>query len=259
MATGCSRNDTEKAVSNEVFGDLPAEYRNAYAKLKKIPERAVDRRDRMYLRFTQDSIVADYLMANNLSSDTETRVAILEARNKIVIDHYLKHKLDEKVTDVAIHKYYEENKNDFVTKEVHIAHILIRPTPRMDEQHLQEQTLKVNEIMAKLRDGVDFAAMVRAYSDDTVTKNNGGEIGWLNSETGDPLLVETASNLRPGEFSEPIQTRRGLQIIKLIEAPVVNLQPFEQIRDKIRYQLRVNAKKQEWERVVAASNLARGV
>ena len=259
LASGCSRNGTEMAVDGDIFGDLPAEYRKAYANLKKIPESAVDRRDRMYLRFTQESIVADYLMADSSNLTTETQVAILEARNKIVIDQYLQHKLNETVTEAVIQKYYEENKNDFVTKEVYIAHILIRPTPRMDEQHLQEQALKVNEIMASLKDGVDFSVMAREHSDDTGTKNNGGEIGWLNSETGDPSLVETASNLRPGEFSEPIQTRRGLQIIQLIEAPVINLQPFDQIRDKIRYQLRANAKKQEWERVVAASNLARGV
>lgn len=77
---------------------------------------------------------------------------------------------------------------------------------------------KAKQIVQQLASGGDFAAIAKAASDDTVTKNNGGDVGFVAKSNDDPDgLIAAAQRLKPGELSEAIETRSGYYIIKLIE------------------------------------------
>jgi foldase protein PrsA len=94
---------------------------------------------------------------------------------------------------------------DTQAEQVHIRHIVVT-----------DQAV-VDEIVAKLKAGGDFAALAAEYSADTETKDNGGDLGWFTPETIISELKEAALSLPLGGFSDPIRTRAGYTIIQVVE------------------------------------------
>src|SRR4029078_6145934 len=75
---------------------------------------------------------------------------------------------------------YEEQKARFTVKEQRLAsHILIKVDKGADaEQHKKAQEKAAARVGAA-RAGTDFAELAKANSDDLGSKNQGGDLGWL--------------------------------------------------------------------------------
>ncbi len=94
--------------------------------------------------------------------------------------------------------------------------------PKMTDE--QKQALeKINkdaenkavDVLAKVVSGGDFVALAKEFSQDTATKDNGGEMGWKTA-TDDKQLVDQVQNFKVGETSkELVQASNGYEIFKL--------------------------------------------
>lgn len=74
--------------------------------------------------------------------------------------------------------------------------------------------------LADVQDGGDFKAIAKSQSDDVLTKDKGGELGFILRSNTDipPQLVERAFSLKAGEVSpELVETLFGLHIVKTLE------------------------------------------
>ena len=94
---------------------------------------------------------------------------------------------------------------DPLAEQIHIRHIVLLDPALVDE------------VVAKLKAGGDFAALAAEYSTDTETKNNGGDLGWFIPDNIISELKEAALSLPLGGFSDPIRTRAGYTIIQVVE------------------------------------------
>ena len=108
----------------------------------------------------------------------------------------------------------EADARQFYTK-YHTRHILIDNKKRSDVQaKIQAQT-----ILAKAKaPGADFAALAKQYSDDTGTKDKGGDDGFIDESTQYiPEFKKAAFSLKPGEVTPDVVTspQYGYFIIKL--------------------------------------------
>ncbi|MCA9347466.1 SurA N-terminal domain-containing protein [Candidatus Saccharibacteria bacterium] len=77
-----------------------------------------------------------------------------------------------------------------------------------------------NKALDELKNGGDFTALAAKYSDDTSTKNSGGEVpGYLDPKDRNSISEEVATLavLKPGETSDIINIGYGLEIIKILE------------------------------------------
>lgn len=76
---------------------------------------------------------------------------------------------------------------------------------------------RANAALAAIKAGQSFAAVAKQYSDDTATKGNGGEMGFLISKT-DPNVPSQTINalykLQPGQTSGVIDIGYALEIVK---------------------------------------------
>lgn len=82
-----------------------------------------------------------------------------------------------------------------------------------------ETTTRATAALTELKGGVDFAAVAAKYSDDTVTKAKGGDMGILISQTDrniPPKTVAALFALQPGQYSEIHDIGLGLEIVKLL-------------------------------------------
>lgn len=75
--------------------------------------------------------------------------------------------------------------------------------------------------LSELQGGADFAATAKKYSDDTATKDNGGDLGIIDPTNRDlPAQTVAALNkLGPGQTSAIINVGYGLEIVKVIDKP----------------------------------------
>jgi parvulin-like peptidyl-prolyl isomerase len=74
-----------------------------------------------------------------------------------------------------------------------------------------------NELRERILAGEDFAALAQAYSDDTGSAANGGDLGWFGRGRMVAPFEEAAFSLPVGEVSEPIKTDFGYHLIEVTE------------------------------------------
>ncbi|MEX0997484.1 MAG: peptidylprolyl isomerase [Flavobacteriaceae bacterium] len=103
-----------------------------------------------------------------------------------------------------------------VSNEVTVAHIMIADKNDGDDQAAQQ---RINEILNRVNQGEDFGDLARQFSEDQGSAKKGGVINRFGSgRLNAPKFEETSFNLKnPGDVSEPVKTKFGWHIIKLIE------------------------------------------
>lgn len=127
------------------------------------------------------------------------------------------------VNDKEINSYYEKN----IYGDVIVDHILIKTnvtdsTSSEDKEKLEKEAKdKINEIIEKLNKADDklktFKELAKEYSEDEDTKDNGGSLGAINTDTLSSSydeLLKSARNLKDGSYStELITTELGYHVI----------------------------------------------
>lgn len=102
-------------------------------------------------------------------------------------------------------------------EKINCRHILVSlVATEKDEQRVAKQIVKIYENIKS--DSVLFEDMVKQYSDDTESKDKGGDLGWFPVDELQLKEFKTAvKDLKPGEFSYPFKTKFGYHILKLLD------------------------------------------
>lgn len=100
--------------------------------------------------------------------------------------------------------------------EVTVAHIMVAFNKEKTEA---QAAIRIKDIASQLKQNASFESLAKQFSDDRNTAVNGGKInrfkqGALNSEDFEKVAFALQS---PGELSEPVKTKYGWHIIKLLE------------------------------------------
>jgi len=117
----------------------------------------------------------------------------------------------------------EKDVKDNYKPEIKVSHILVK----------DEKTAK--EVKEKVNNGEDFAALAKQYSEDTGSKEQGGEITGFAPGQMVKEFEEAAYKLDAGQVSEPVKTTYGYHIIKVTDKK--ELKPFDEVKDQIRKDL----------------------
>ncbi len=114
------------------------------------------------------------------------------------------------VSDAELKEYYARY------PEVRTSHIMIEIRPDATPQQKAQARAHAKEIFATVsKGGKKFEDFVKLYSDDVMSNNNGGDIGWQTRLTHYPSLYRTAVSMKVGQISNLVETPFGLFIIKL--------------------------------------------
>lgn len=133
------------------------------------------------------------------------------------------------VAEDQVRAYYEERAEQYAREERRAAHILVEAG---DEG---QETLAT--IQQRLEDGESFAVLAEEYSVDTVSAQEGGDLGFAGRGVYDEAFEDALFGLEEGEVSGPVETSFGLHLIKLEEVRRSDVPAFDELREDLRLEL----------------------
>jgi peptidyl-prolyl cis-trans isomerase SurA len=104
--------------------------------------------------------------------------------------------------------------NEADAYDYNISHILISVPAASTQADIDAARRRIEEIRARLDAGEDFGRLAVATSQ-AQTALDGGNLGWRKGSQLPTLFAPTVVKMKPGEYSQPIQSGSGFQIVKL--------------------------------------------
>ncbi|MRG92039.1 peptidylprolyl isomerase [Polyangium spumosum] len=133
-----------------------------------------------------------------------------------------------RITEDDVKAMYERTlREERKRRDYRPAWIVLQIIPGSSPEAIAERKQLAAELMTRARAGEDFAALARAYSDETNTRDVGGDLG-IRAPVGSPQALQgqrpalapdfenAVMALEPGQVSNVIQVDKGLVILKLL-------------------------------------------
>jgi peptidyl-prolyl cis-trans isomerase SurA len=168
-------------------------------------------------------------------------------RNGIITQEVMRDQVGRRiqVTPGEAQRYFEQHKQDYVQQEnIHLSEILVStgtPAPAVSEPggvqpddpaKLAAAKAKADDIEAKLHGGGDFAQLARSFSDGQ-TAAEGGELGQFKPGSLAKVLEDKTFPLKQGQFTEPIRTRQGFVILKVLQHTPGGVPEFKDVEPQV--------------------------
>lgn len=174
--------------------------------------------------------ITEAQLARSLKSQNKTLKDFQKQLRDSVTQQLRDHALQDKVvgpinpTDDQLAVYFKKNISRYETpEEIRASHILVH----------DEDTAK--KVLAKLKNGADFAALAKEYSLDTGTKDKGGDLGWFSRGQMVKEFADAAFALKNiGDISGIVKTSYGYHIIKLTGRKPAHTPTLDEVKDKVR-------------------------
>lgn len=112
-----------------------------------------------------------------------------------------------------------------------LRHILVAVP--MEEEDIELARRKADAALMRIRAGEEFETVVREVSDDPMTRDIGGDLGWTASEGLVPAVTDAIDSLQIGAISGVVQTERGFHVFKLLDRREGGEYDFDEIRERL--------------------------
>lgn len=202
-------------------------------------EKAGDELARLLRETVNDALVRREVVARRTVEQPEVASAVRSFRENLMegalyADYLLRGVAS---TDEEVRAWYDAHRAEWVTAERRqIAH-LVTATPEESAA-----------LRGQLEVGVDFSTLVESSSTDVQTRSNGGDLGWVTKRDTPPGF-EPVLELAAGEISQPLQSKFGWHLVKVVAIEPERPRPFEEVREELREQLlerKKTERRREW-------------
>jgi len=157
---------------------------------------------------------------------------------------YLRLSADELMKSVSVSEeqvlaYYKDHSDKVQLPEKrNVRHILIMSAKEADAKIDAAAKAKAEDLLAKIKQGDDFAKLAEANSEDPGSAARGGELGFFQRGDMVPEFEAAAFNLTKGETSSLVRTNYGYHILQLVAVEAAQTPAFEKVRDIMAMELK---------------------
>lgn len=138
------------------------------------------------------------------------------------------------INEEEVRQYFEDSKQRFSQEERRQAsHILILFG---DDENLSEK--KAQEALERSKQGESFSELVLEYSDDSGTKERGGDLGMLTKSQLPGALGDAVFAMDVNEISDLVRTEFGFHVAQLNKKESDGQVPFETVRGELEAELK---------------------
>lgn len=165
--------------------------------------------------FLEDMIRYEVGIQEARKRNLEKDPLIQDQFNQVLYKGLLEKELGQKVqkiqiSDKEMESWYKTN------PELRTSHILIEFKAGATPAQVAEAQKRATEIYEEVKKSKrPFEELVKLYSDDALSKQVGGDIGWQSRVTLVPNYYEAIQGLKVGDVKGLIETQFGFHIIKL--------------------------------------------
>jgi parvulin-like peptidyl-prolyl isomerase len=140
-----------------------------------------------------------------------------------------------------VREYYEKHITEYEVRqeETKAQQILLVLAPDASPGEEQRVLSRLREIQAEIKAGKPFEEAAKEYSEDQLTNEKGGDLGWFghrNISPG-PEITDVAFALQVGQISEPFRTSRGYHILRAVDRKAERTRPLEEVEENLRKNL----------------------
>ncbi len=187
-------------------------------------------------------IVNSYTSEAAFEQELETRGIDSDFFKSELRDQTLREKIyyriteDIEVPEQEIKDFYEQNKETYfaVPEKVKVSHILVSFMLEEEEPtkaEKQEALEKIEFIRSEIEEGEDFAEAAKQYSDDTLSAENGGDLGYITKGQMVEEFEDVAFQLEVGKLSDIVETIYGYHILKVTDKEEGYIQEYDEVKE----------------------------
>lgn len=145
-----------------------------------------------------------------------------QLRQQLLISRVRDRELESRIriTDQDINQFLEEELRKQAARvppEVNLGMILIAVAENATDEQTARLSERANTVAQRARQGEDFAALARAFSDAPDRQANGGAMGLRPLNRYPELFVQATSRLAVGGVSDVVRSGAGFHVLKVLE------------------------------------------
>jgi peptidyl-prolyl cis-trans isomerase SurA len=194
-------------------------------------------------QFTSITDFQTQLRAAGFVSQEEWRRWLADQQRRSILQQRLIDQLKQKQklrpippSDAEMHAFWEANRAQQPKRPAAISFRQIVIVPKPDSVAKARALTLAESLVVVLRKGADFAELAKKYSVDSISRAQGGELGWFRRGVMVKEFEDVAFRLRPGDISPVVETEFGYHIIQ-----VERIQPAEILARHILIQPQISA------------------
>jgi peptidyl-prolyl cis-trans isomerase D len=143
------------------------------------------------------------------------------------------------ITNADLQQYYSQHQDEFrIPETVTVRHILIKtPVPgadgKVDQKGVDAAQAKAQDVERQLKNGGDFAALAKQYSEDPGSAQNGGLLPPITKGRTVPEFEQAAFTTPVGQTTGLIRTSYGFHIIRVEGKQTARMKPLDEVKAQI--------------------------
>ncbi|MDC3247837.1 SurA N-terminal domain-containing protein [Gammaproteobacteria bacterium] len=181
-------------------------------------------------------------LKNTIKNSLEDQVAYYNDNKELFLSdelrsfNYFALTVDDYKNRVAIPaNYAADYYEDYLLKanaseQKRIAHVMVDKT---NYESIIDARNKIEAISANMQDGSSFETIVAEYSEDIVTKENGGDLEYFDEEIFPVEFGNALNGLNEGDLSSIIELEDSFHILKVTEVLKDKVRDFKDIEEEV--------------------------
>ncbi|CAN5591555.1 hypothetical protein BH11MYX1_BH11MYX1_16790 [soil metagenome] len=168
----------------------------------------------------------------NYKADLRRQLMRLRAVNTIVQPKI-------QITDEDVKARYDQmQRRSEAVSAVRLSDILIKLPDHATEQQINEGKAKAGKAVERVKGGEDFVVVAKDMSDDSSTKDTGGELGWFERGSINPDWEQVVFSMEKGDTRGPISGPQGLYVFQVTDVKKSELKPFAEMKEQLTRELK---------------------
>lgn len=221
------RDAITRAMVQERLDQLPEQYRAQYS--------TPSGRQQLLDRMIEEKVWITVAMRHGVQDRPKVKEQLEQQKRDLIIRTWINEQMaaNGAPSDSEAHAYYDAHVAEFKTPATAVV------------RHIQlKSEADAKRVLTFARDPKkDFADLATKFSEDTLTKKNGGMLGTVSREGffpslgSQPAMAESVFAMGEGKVGGPFKTDKGWEVIKVDKVQPESTRPFDQTKPLIMRQL----------------------
>ena len=241
--------DLDTAEGRKAWDDIKRKALDGYIDLKLEEQQAAE----LKLSVTSDEVdrAAEAVREQNKLDEVSFKEALkaqgftMESYRKTLKKQLLQLKVENttvrariSISDEEVKAWYNQNARTLAGgAEARLRWVLVGVPEGAPADDVERKRKVADKVAELARAKKSFAELARQFSDDELTKNEGGDLGFVAHGVLEDVLDNAVASMDAGQVRGPIRTQRGWAVVQLVERKAGAARPLDEVKDDIRRQL----------------------